>query len=71
MTFAAISTSDAVIWASSALGGVREMAISPEIAISHERNKHLFSESHSKTQPVSQLLGGGVMEKSQISELFG
>lgn len=43
------------------------MAISLEIIISHEGRKHVFSESYRKTQPISQLLGGGVMEKGQMS----
>lgn len=36
MIFAAVVTSDIVMWASEALGSTREMAISPQIAISHE-----------------------------------
>lgn len=47
------------------------MAISLEIVISHEGRKHVFRESYRKTQPVSQLLGAGVMEKGQISGPFG
>lgn len=39
------------------------MAISLEIVISHEGRKHIFSESHSKTQLASQLLGGVLWER--------
>lgn len=68
-----------IIWVSEALAGSGEMVISPEIAISHEERlpspmkagNMFFSESHSRTQPVSQLLAGGVTEKGQVSGPFG
>lgn len=47
------------------------MAFSQELLTSHEGRKHIFSENYSKTQPVSQLLGRSVMEKSQNSGPFG
>lgn len=47
------------------------MSVSLEIVISYEGRKHILNESYSKTKLVSQLLGRGLMEKSQISGPFG
>lgn len=47
------------------------MSVSLQIVISYEGRKHVLSESYSKTHLVNQLLGGGLMEKSQISGPFG
>ena len=45
------------------IGWCQEMAISLEMVISHEGRKRIFSESHSKTQLASQLLGGVLWER--------